>query len=74
MNIENLISDLQPIRNNWNTILQECKIVASGLKDTSSELPINRKRKRLTVFSKSNETDFFNTDEETDFKRETFFL
>ncbi|XP_050065845.1 uncharacterized protein LOC126554884 [Aphis gossypii] len=53
INLESLIADLQLIRNNWNTILQECKIVASGLKNTSSELQVSRKRKRVKVFSKN---------------------
>lgn len=68
INLESLIADLQLIRNNWNTILQECKIVASGLKNTSSELQVSRKRKRTKVFSKNNEEEFITTDEETDFK------
>lgn len=65
---------MQLIRNNWNTILQECKIVASGLKNTSSELQVSRKRKRVKIFSKNNEEEFITTDEETGFKRETFFV
>jgi len=74
INLESLIADLQLIRNNWKTILREYKIVASGLKNTSSKLQVSWKRKRVKVFSKNNEEEFITTDEETDFKIETFFV
>lgn len=73
-NLESLISDLQLMRNQWDYILQECRMVASVLKNTSSTLQVSRKRKRVSVSTENQYDDSTSTDEDTDFKRNTFFV
>ena len=45
-NLESLLSDLQLVSGQWDAMLNECKIVANGLEDTSSTLPKSRKKQR----------------------------
>lgn len=76
-NLKSLLSDLQLIRNQWDAILREGKLVASELKYTSSSLPVSRKRKRVRAISESEDehpSSTAITDEETDFKINTFLV
>ncbi|XP_018363687.1 PREDICTED: uncharacterized protein LOC108761575 [Trachymyrmex cornetzi] len=69
-NLESLFLDMQLIRNQWNAILRERKLVTSGLKGTSTLSMSRRKNKRAKTFSESENKDSTSTtitDEETDF-------
>lgn len=73
-NLNVLLSDLQFIRNRWDDILSECKLVANEIK-ISSSFPPSRKRKRTTVFSDNVDEDSTTascTNEEAEFKSNTF--
>ncbi len=73
-NLKSLLSDLEFIRSRWDTILNECKLVASQIDRISSTLPESRKRKRTRRFLEDEESDSTDIDEETDFKRNTFLV
>lgn len=75
--VQNLISDLQFIRDGWNSILQESQHVASGLKNTSKtlELPTSSRRKKQreqSIEMKSSGSG--DSDEIVDFKVNTFLV
>lgn len=73
-NLDSLLADLKFIRDHWNDILHECKTVANLLKNMSVTLPVGRKKKRENHLSDDQVEDASNTTEETEFKRNTFFV
>lgn len=73
-NLKSLLSDLEFIRNRWDAILTECKVVANQIDSMSLTLPTSRKRKRVRRFSENEDSDSTNTDEETNFKINTFLV
>lgn len=65
---------MQLTRNKWDQILYECKTVATGLGDVSSTFPSTRKRKQKRCSDENQKDEPSNADEETDFKKQTFFV
>lgn len=72
-NIESLLSELNMIRNQWDQILCECKMVAVTL-GISSTFPVTRKRKHKRCFQENEDDDTNADDPETDFKVNTFLV
>lgn len=68
--VENLDSSLAHV------ILNECKLVAGELNNTSTSFPVSRKKKRPRTYSQNDDEDS-DTEvitDETEFKQETFFV
>lgn len=75
-NLNGLLSDLQLMRNGWDDIWSESKLVAEKLQ-ISTSLPLSRKRKRTIPFPRNdeqNEESDSSTSDETEFKRNTFLV
>lgn len=75
-NLDSLLNDLQQLREKWDAILNECKLVAGELNNTSISFPVSRKKKRARTYSQTDDEDS-DTEaitEETEFKKETFFV
>ncbi|XP_020715543.1 uncharacterized protein LOC110118344 [Ceratitis capitata] len=71
-NLESLLDNLQILRKQWNAILKECRTVSEHLTTTTSTFSVSRKKKRVEVTPENSDEDY--TDEEIDFKRNTFFV
>ena len=71
-NLNNLITDLKILRDNWLSIVQEAKLVACSMNiDTS--FPCFRKRKRTRFYSETAEEAEIMKNDETQFRDDVFF-
>ena len=71
--IENLLSDLQRIRNSWEVILQESKLVARNL-GWEENFKENRHRKVKTFYGDSTSAAYEHQNEDISFKVNVFYI
>ena len=71
--IENLLSDLQRIRNSWEVILQESKLVARNL-GSEENFKEKRHRKVKTFYDDSTSAVYKHQNEEISFKVNVFYI
>ena len=69
--MRSLLTDIQRIRESWHLILQESKLVASGL-GFQQDLKLKRRRRAKTVFGENRTTAYEYENEEVSFKVNIF--
>ncbi|XP_047141109.1 uncharacterized protein LOC124816117 [Hydra vulgaris] len=75
LNLKSLIDDLLLLRNNWDSILNECKLVAENLGMISNDIFPEKKRTRKVRFSDEEQNNKLgNTSAEFCFKRDVFYV
>ncbi|XP_004208008.2 uncharacterized protein LOC101239967 [Hydra vulgaris] len=75
LNLKSLFDDLLLLRNNWDSILNECKLVAKNLGMVSNDIFPEKKRSRKARFSDEEQNNKLgNTSAELCFKRDVFYV
>ncbi|XP_065684326.1 uncharacterized protein LOC136096700 [Hydra vulgaris] len=75
LNLKSLIDDLFLLRNNWDSILNKCKLVAENLGMVSNDIFPEKKRSRKARFSDEEQNNKLgNTSAEFCFKRDVFYV
>ena len=69
--MRSLLTDIQRIRESWHLILQESKLVASGL-GFQQDLKLKRRRRAKTFFGEDRTTAYEHENEEVGFKVNIF--